>query len=111
MAVSAPHIGELRSIIRFETNDPNVLGAGMQDDYATLLTTRGKLTKLSGRRAVEGMAVMLNSDYRLIVRLQEALTLNNRIRVVIDNRYFTIDSIEKIDQKRFYYSLDLSEQE
>lgn len=106
-------IGEMRSIVRFEVNNSTALGAGRKDDYEELLTTRGKLRKITGSRGLALGEALLESQWELECRFQIDLENNVRknSRLVIDNRFFTIAKMEVIDQKRRMYKFTLNERE
>lgn len=106
-----PTIGQLRSTVRFETNTPVRKGAGFEDDYAELLTTRGQLIEGTGRLSTDSGSVVLFSKYTLYVRMQDALILGKNVRAVINNRIFRIESYKQVDQKKFFYRLELNEDE
>lgn len=101
----------MRTQVRFEVNTPSTLGAGKEDEYTELLTTRGQLIEGTGRMMVDGGTPILFSKYTLKVRIQNALELSKNVRVVINNRIFRIESYKSIDQKKFFYKLELNEDE
>lgn len=106
-----PTIGQLRSVVKFERNQPLQKGAGKEDFYIEYLTTRGQLIEGTGRMMMDGMAPVLFSKYTLYVRMQDDLDLGKNVRVVINNRIFRIESYKAVDQKKFFYKLELNEDE
>lgn len=107
-------IGKLREVIKFEKNAPNDTASGGQlDNWSEFLTTRGMLRKKRGDRGLEAGAVLLNSEYELVVRYQKDIADNlagDKIRIVAQNRFFTIDSYDIYEQRFKYYIFQLSEQ-
>lgn len=107
-------IGKLREVIKFEKNSPTETASGGEtDSFAEFLTTRGMLRKKRGNRGLEAGAVLMSSDYELVVRFQKDIADNlagDSIRIVAQNMFFTIDSVDIIDQKFRYYVFQLSEQ-
>lgn len=103
-------VGELKDIVVFKKNTPANLGAGAQDSYSTLLTTRGRLRKLSGSRSLSFGILDEHNSWELIVRFQTTLETNLRmdLKVTVGSRTFTISSVEKIGEDRFYYKFILS---
>ena len=104
------NIGELKEIVIFKQNTPTALGAGQKDAYTTLLTTRGKLRKKSGNRTLSFGTLEESNSWELIVRFQSLLETNLRldVKVQIGSRLFTINSFEKVGEKRFFYVINLS---
>ena len=105
-------IGFLNKVVVFKKNTPTTLGAGSKDAYTTLLTTRGTIRKQNGSRGISFGEILESSSYELIVRVQILLesNLSTSIKVEMDGRLFTVSSWEKIEEKRFYYKIQLNEQ-
>jgi hypothetical protein len=105
-------VGLLKQIIMFERNN----GSDGVDDYGELLETRCYLEKMGGSRANEENEIILNSTWKMICRFQIALenelsASSERLRCVIDNRFFVIQSYEKVNMKKAYYKFVLTETE
>lgn len=114
MGVTSPHIGELRQSGQLQTNSPTQQGAGKKDAFTTLLTCRGRLTKLRGNRDLNSGEVNINAAWEWICRFQTAIdsvTNKKSIRWIIDGRYFTVNNYELIDQKKRFYRFVLLENE
>lgn len=114
MAVTAPHIGQLRQSGQLQTNTPVAQGAGFKDAYTTLLTCRGELTKMKGDRSFNSSEVNINAAWYWICRYQTAIdsvTNKKSIRWIIDGRTFTVNNYELIDHKKRYYRFTLLENE
>jgi hypothetical protein len=114
MAVTNPHIGKLRQSGQLQTNTPVQQGAGKKDAFTTLLTCRGRLTKLRGNRGLNSAEVEINTAWEWICRFQTAIdgvTNKKSIRWIIDGRYFTVNNYELIDHKKRYYRFVLLENE
>lgn len=114
MAITSPHIGQLRQSGQLQTNTPTQQGAGRKDVFTTLLTCRGKLIKLRGNRGLNSAEVEINAGWEWICRFQsaiESVPQKKSIRWIIDGRYFTVNDYELIDHKHRYYRFVLLENE
>lgn len=100
----------MRSSVVFKQNNPTALGAGQQDVYTDLLTTRGRLRKMSGRKDLSFAMIEGADNYELICRFQSALesALKANMKVFVDSVSFTIQSWEKIDQLNHLYKFTLN---
>lgn len=105
-------IGQLNKIVTFKQNTPIAKGAGKEDVYTTLLSTRGKITQLNSSRGTQYGEISEGARWELIVRFETDLesALSMKLKVEYSGRTFTVDSWEKIGEKRFYYKFILSEQ-
>jgi hypothetical protein len=105
-------IGNMDKVVLFRTNSGAQLGAGGQDAYTDLLTTRGSLKKVSGRTGLSFGDILTSDTWTLIVRVQSALTaaLSNSLRISIDSRSFKVDSWEDVNEDHFYYKFTITEQ-
>lgn len=113
MAVD-PQIGQLRQSGQLQTNSPTQQGAGKKDNFNTLITCRGKLEKLNGRRGLDMSETTLYNAWEWVCRYQSAInSISNikSVRWVIDGRQFSVNSYEKIGQKNHYYRFILLENE
>lgn len=114
MAITSPHIGELRDSGQLQINTPVAQGAGFKDSFATLLTCRGRLTKYKGDRSLNSSEVNINASWEWVCRFQAAIdevTNKKSIRWIIDGRKFSVNNYELIDQKKRYYRFILLENE
>ena len=114
MAVRNPDIGKLRDSGQLQINTPAQQGAGFKDNYTTLLTCRGNLTKSRGYRELNSSEIDINGDWVWICRYQlaiEGISNKKAIRWIIDGRRFTVNNYELIDQKKRYYRFTLLENE
>lgn len=104
-------VGQLKEIVRFDFNYPADLGAGFQDNYFELLTTRGYLKKLKGQRSNESGEIVNKGSYELWVRYQAYLEnhLNAGLKIIIHGREYTIETYEKVEEKNFYYKFIINE--
>lgn len=105
-------VGQLNKVVVFKQNTPTTLGAGAKDAYTTLLTTRGSLRKLNGGRGLSFGELLESNSYEMITRYQVALAngLNMAVKVEIESKTYTIQSFEKIGEKKFYYKFILNQQ-
>lgn len=109
-----PLIGEMNAPAQLQRNTPTPVGAGFKDNYTEILRTRGKLEKKTGRRVMDSGEILIYSFWVFECRFQAAIeneVEKKSMRWVINNRFFTIDSYELIDQKPFYYRFNLNEEE
>lgn len=114
MGVSNPPLGKLRQSGQLQINTPIQQGAGFKDNYTTLLTCRGDLTKARGDRGLNSGEVDISSTWFWDCRYQSAIanvTNKKSIRWIIDGRKFTVNNYELIDQKKRYYRFTLLENE
>lgn len=105
-------IGSLNKVIVFKKNTPSTLGAGKKDSYSTLLTTRGSMKMLNGSRSLTFGDLTTRKSWEMITRYQSAIAsnLSPALKVEYDGRTFTIDSWEKMGEKKFYYRFILNEE-
>lgn len=106
-------VGNMDKVVVFKQNAPTALGAGNKDGYSTLLTTRGYLKKSVGSRNSGFSDILGDSSYFLTVRKQAALTaaLKMSLKVEIENRTYTIQGWEDIEEEHFYYRFSLTRQD
>lgn len=101
-------VGQRKTLVKFEENQPTDLGNGRKkDQYVEFLTCWGYLRKMSGSRAFEAFQGQLKGKWECVVQWQSAL--ENKVwksmRIVVSsNRFFTVDSIELVeeDEKKDY---------
>lgn len=101
-------------VAKFENNTGKApKGAGSKDGYQEFITVRGRLRKQSGFRGLDFSEILLTNRWEFICWFQVALEndLSASTRVVIENRFFTIDSYELINQKKMFYRFILNEQQ
>lgn len=103
-------VGEFTKVVTFKVNSPTTQGAGKKDAYTTLLTTRGRLRKQNGSRSLSYGDIVLTDNYELLVRYETTIASNIRpdLKIEIDSVTYTIQSVEKIGDKIFYYRFIIS---
>lgn len=102
-------IGQLRSVVQFKINLPVALGAGFTDDFFDFGQTRGFLKSRGGRRNLITGEIESGNEYDLYVRYQPYYARVD-LRIVIDGRNFTINSIENVEEgKKSFLKYSLSE--
>lgn len=112
-------IGQMRSVVVFKTNTPVITATadreavttgGQNDVYTTLLTTRGRLRKISGGRGLDFGLIENKESYKLLCRFQSALeySITANMKVEVDNKGFTIDTWEKVDEINHLYEFVLN---
>lgn len=109
--MNMPDIGKFTKTVVFQNNTQVAQGAGYADSYSNLLTTKGYLKTNSGGRGLNAFEVTSDVTFELWVRYQSTLetNLSVKMRVVIDSVNYTVSSWEKIEEKRKYYKLIITE--
>lgn len=105
-------IGQLRYRCKFERNEPvDMPGGGQSDYYVEMLTTFGYLKSSQGSRTSEAGELLIYSSNTLICRFQQALInqIDSSVRVLVNNRFFTVVDYQLEDEKRYYYKFSLRE--
>jgi hypothetical protein len=109
----------MRNICVFEKNVPIALSpgvvAGKRDSYETFVTCRGLLDEKTGQRQMNQNDIVQDNRTFLTVRYQIALwnelndDQNKSIKVMVDDRMFTIASWTRLNNKNFYIRFTLNE--
>lgn len=104
-------IGEMDAICRLMANNPNPLGAGNQDAYTVLLSTRGKLRKRSGNRASVTADIIIQNSWTLTVRKQNALVqaLRPDLKWEIRGEWYTVQTWEDLKEDHRFYVFELTQ--
>ena len=104
--------GSLHKVVVFKSNTATTLGAGKADSYSTLLTTRGELKKLSGNRSLSFGEMFQTNAFELTVRYDSVLSaaLRMDMKIEIEGKTYTINSWEKVGEKKFYFKMIINEQ-
>jgi hypothetical protein len=105
MAVSNEiSIGEMRSVVTFEQNNPADDGSGGQaDSFTMLLTTRGRLRKLKGDKNLEQGDIVFDKGYELICRWRSDLVINKDTSVVINSERYRINDFDLQSEIKHLY--------
>ena len=111
-------VGAMNQLVKFEKNTPiNVPGGpGKIDSFEEFLTCFGYLRKNSGVRLLSAGEIAEDNRYTLEVWYQDALynELYNSsvksLKIIIDNRKFTISSWEKLKMQPMKIQFTLNEQ-
>lgn len=109
-------IAELRERGSLQNTTSVAAGFGQKEVYSEvsgLGDVRGRLRKLGGSRRNDFGEVSFSNRWEWIVRFEAAIENNlfKNSRWVIDNRFFTVDSYELMDNRRFFYRFILTEKE
>lgn len=103
-------VGKLKQTVVFKTNTQTAAeSGGFTDSFSELLTTKGYLKKMRGGRNLTSGEIIENNDYELTVRYQPDLTLSQSVRVEIGTRIFSVTGWTKVEEKNFYYVINLNE--
>jgi SPP1 family predicted phage head-tail adaptor len=109
MAVDTFGIGQMRSVVVFQINQPVDNTSGGQDDnYVTTVTTRGWLTMKSGKKGIEAGSLQFGKSYTLYCRYQSDILLNSDTRVIVDGQAYQIDDWGLQDEIKHLYVLILN---
>jgi head-tail adaptor len=95
----------LNKVVVFKQNTPTSSTTGGKiDAYATLVTTKGKLSKRSTSKGFSAGEHGFDNSSELRVRFQDAIfnAIRTDLKILIDSVTYTIHSWEKMDEKRFY---------
>lgn len=105
-------VGKMDKVVLFRINNSTQLGAGGQDGYADLLTTRGYFKQDSGSRDGAFADIQSGSSGSLTVRRQSLLTsnLSTSLQIVFDGRTFIVHSWEDVSEEHFYYKFRITDQ-
>lgn len=100
----ATSIGEMRSVVKVMQNQPTENASGGTDDnFIVMLTTRGKLTRNSGRKDIEAGNVQFDKSFKLQIRFQIGLVINKDLRMNIDGTdYMIVDWYLDEEIKHWY---------
>lgn len=100
----ATSIGEMRSVVKVMQNQPIDNTSGGQDDnFIVLLTTRGKLTRNSGRKGIEAGNLQFDKSFKLETRFQVAFAINKDLRISVDDTdYMIVDWYLDNEIKHWY---------
>lgn len=106
------YVGQMTKRASFLIHQPvSKATGGREDSFGLLLTCFGALEKMSGRRGLEEGQSQWENRWRLRVRFQSSLEsgIGLRMRAVVDNRSFMIDSYTLVGEKQRYYEFILRE--
>lgn len=102
-------IGEMRSIVLFEQNNPVDDGSGGQaDNYTTLLSTRGRLRQLKSYKDLEQGDILFDRGYELICRWRSDLVINKDTRITINGEHYRITGYELADEIKHWYRFTIN---
>ncbi len=112
----AVNIAELREVGSLQNSTSTPSGFGTKDNYSEvsgLGDVRGRLRKLGGRRVADFGEIALSHRWEWIVRYEAGIVnnLNLSSRWVIDNRFFSIDDYELMDNRKRFIRFVLTEKE
>jgi hypothetical protein len=99
-------VGEKNKLVTFAENLPAPQGAGYDDVFNPIVTTWGRLRKVSGRRGLEEGERFEQARWELICDIETALIPTLEMIVVLGSDAYTIDSVEKLEE--FEYRLILT---
>lgn len=105
-------IGNFNKTVTFLVNNSTDLGAGGQDGYVPLTTTRGFLRKSSGGRNNAFGDIQGDESWVLYTRQHKLLSdnLSMSLKVLIEGRVFTMQSWESMEDKHLYYRFNITKQ-
>ena len=99
-------------VFKSNTRSATATGGGI-DSYSTLVTTDGRLTQLRKDRGMGFSEVSFSGAYELIVRYQDTIfnAIRTDLKIEVDSVRYTIQSWEKMDEKRFYLKFIINRQD
>lgn len=68
-----------------------------------------KINPLSGSRGVEGGAIELDQVYEVWIRYEDYTPLNKKIKILFENRTFTIHAFQIVNEKRSWFKIIVKE--
>jgi SPP1 family predicted phage head-tail adaptor len=102
-------IGEMRSSVTFEQNNPvDDASGGQVDHFTVLLETRGRLRKLRGNKNLEQGDVVFDAGFELICRWRSDLVINRDTRVTISGDHYRINDYSLQDEIKHWYRFTIS---
>lgn len=98
-------IGKMYHTLEVLSNTPTALGAGSQDDYDVLVTTRCALDESNGSRGNVLGIIQGGNSAMVITRYQDAIWNNTRMssKLRIDNVLYTVQGWKRKEDKRRQY--------
>lgn len=108
--MSAPiSIGDMRQKGTLMQNNPVADGSGgFSDNFAGVLTCRGRLTKLKGGKALENGDFVINKGYEWICRFQLGIVVDTDTAWQINGQMYRINDFEKMDEINHFYRFVIS---
>lgn len=102
-------IGQMRSVVQFQVNIPDALGAGYDDSWFDYGSTRGYLKAKTGKKQLSSGEIANYNYHELIIRYQPYYARVD-LRVVIEGRYFSIETVVNVEEgKKTYLKFTLNE--
>lgn len=104
MAQVSISIGDMRQkgILRKNTPVSDQSG-GQSDNYADVLTCRGRLRKLKGGKSLEQGDVVIGKSYEWVCRFQSGIVIDADTAWLISGQYYRISDYEKVDEINHFY--------
>lgn len=98
-------IGAMYHTVEVLVNSGGTLGAGGDDNYTTLLTTRGSLRASSGSRNNAFAVIEGGNSWTIITRYQDTIwnALRMSTKLQIDGVRYTMQSWERVNDNRRAY--------
>lgn len=101
-------IGDMRTIIRIETNLSKILygsgksGGGFLDQYSHLKTVRGNFKSFNGRRVLASGAVTFAQMYKVTIRfdVQISNAIDKQMRFIINGKIYTLDNFDYEEENK-----------
>lgn len=97
-------IGEMKQSGVLRQNTPVLDQSGGQtDNYADVLSCRGRFRHLKGSKSMEQGDIVQNKGYEWVCRFQTGIVLNADTAWVIAGIYYRISDFYKIDEANHFY--------
>lgn len=103
-----PTIGEMRDVVKWEmVNKASDTTGGQEEQYVDWFTGRGKMKKLSEERKLyagyDQMVEVYDGWFAWRSAIENDLTKD--VRIMYDNRFFTVQNYELVDEQRRIYRI------
>lgn len=103
-------IGDMRQSGTLRQNTPvDDQSGGQADNYADVLTCRGRLRKLKGNKSLEDADVVINKGYEWVCRFQAGIVVDKDSAWVIAGVFYRISDFEKVDEIPHFYRFILEQ--
>lgn len=97
-------IGDMRQKGVLRQNTPiSDQSGGSSDNYADVLTCRGRLRKLKGNKTLEQGDIVFNKGYEWVCRFQTGIVIDSDTAWLISGQYYKIADFEKVDEINHFY--------
>lgn len=109
MAGFTVNTGEMRSRGNFLKNTPVANNSGgFDDDFAIVLTCRGRLRQNHGKKSMEQGEIVQDKTFEWVCRYQAAIAIDADSAWMIDGQQYRISNWELVNQIPEWYRFTLN---